>query len=47
MYWLEGTDIVVVLLANVGRMHTGIVNPLRGRFQRDVWLPAVMSYLER
>ena len=47
MFWLEGTDVVVALLANVGRMHTEVENPISGWFLRDVWLPAVMKYLGR
>jgi D-alanyl-D-alanine carboxypeptidase len=47
MYWLEGTDVAVALLANVGRMHTEVENPIAGLFLREVWLPAVMRYLGR
>jgi D-alanyl-D-alanine carboxypeptidase len=47
MYWLEGTDVVVALLANVARMHTEVENPIATWFLRDVWLPAVMRYLGR
>ena len=45
MYWLEDTDIVVVLLTNVGQMHSGLQRSPVGWFWRDVWLPAVMRYL--
>jgi len=47
MYWLEGTDVVVALLANVGRMHTEVENPVGNWFLRDIWRPAVMRYLGR
>ena len=47
MYWLEDTDIVVVVLANVGGMHSGLLQSPVSWFQRDVWLPAVMRYLGR
>ena len=47
MYWLEDTDIVVVLLTNVGQMHSGLQRSPIGWFWRDVWLPVVMRYLGR
>lgn len=47
MYWLEDTDIVVVLLTNVGQMHSGLQRSPISWFFRDVWLPAVMRYLGR
>ena len=47
MYWLEDTDIVVVLLTNVGQMHSGLQQSPTNLFWRDVWLPAVMRYLGR
>jgi D-alanyl-D-alanine carboxypeptidase len=47
MYWLEDTDIVVVVLANVGGMHSGLPMSPVLMFFREVWLPAVMRYLGR
>lgn len=47
MYWLEDTDIVVVLLTNVGRMHSGLNPSPVGMFYREVLLPAVMQFLGR
>ena len=47
MYWLEDTDIVVAVLTNVGQMHSGLQRSPVGWFWRDVWLPAVMTYLGR
>jgi D-alanyl-D-alanine carboxypeptidase len=47
MYWLEDTDIVVVMLANVGGMHSGLQRSPIGWFLRDVWLRAVVRYLGR
>jgi hypothetical protein len=47
LIWLEGTDVVVAVLANVGRMHTEVENPVAVTFLRDVWLPALMKYLGR
>lgn len=46
MYWLEGTDIILVMLTNVGGMHSGLSPSPVGLFFRDVWLPAVMRYLD-
>ncbi len=45
MYWLEDTNIVVVMLANVGQMHSGLQMSPVSTFFREVWLPAVMRYL--
>ncbi len=47
MYWLEGTDVVLVMLTNVGGMHSGLAASPVGTFFRQVWLPAVMRYLGR
>jgi D-alanyl-D-alanine carboxypeptidase len=47
MYWLEDTDVVVVLLANVGAMHSGLMMSPTGVFFRQLWLPAVMRYVGR
>ena len=47
MYWLEDTDIVIVVLTNVGQMHSGLQRSPVGWFWRDVWLPAVLRYLGR
>ncbi|KPK55983.1 MAG: hypothetical protein AMS21_13050 [Gemmatimonas sp. SG8_38_2] len=47
MYWLEDTDIVVVVLTNAGQMHSGLQASPAFMFFREVWLPAVMRYLGR
>jgi D-alanyl-D-alanine carboxypeptidase len=47
MFWLEDTDITVVVLTNVGQMHSDFSKSPISMFFRDVWLPAVMRYLER
>lgn len=44
MYWVEDTNIAVVLLANVGQVHTDFLKYPLGYFFRHVWLPAVMKY---
>ena len=39
--------IVVVVLTNVGQMHSGLLRSPNGWFFGSVWFPAVMSYLGR
>jgi D-alanyl-D-alanine carboxypeptidase len=46
MYWLEDTDVIAVLLTNVGGMHSGLSPSPPGLFFRQVWLPAVMDWVE-
>jgi D-alanyl-D-alanine carboxypeptidase len=46
MQWFENTDIIVVMLTNVGGMHSGFQSP-SSLFYRQVLLPAVMRYLGR
>jgi len=45
MYWLEGTDVILVLLANVGGMHSGLSPSPVSLFFREVLLPQVMRYV--
>jgi len=47
MYCLEDTDIVVILIVNVGQTHNGLTKSPIGMFFRDVWLPTVVTYLGR
>lgn len=47
MYWLEDTGITVVMLTNVGGMHSGLSRSPVGLFFREVLLPAVMRYAGR
>jgi D-alanyl-D-alanine carboxypeptidase len=44
MYWLEDTDVIVVMLTNVGGMHSGLSPSPPGLFFRQVWLPAVLRW---
>ncbi len=44
MYWVEGTDVIVVLLANVGGMHSELSPSPVGQFFRQNWLPVAMEY---
>lgn len=47
MYWIEESDVALVLLTNVGQMHSGLQRSPIGWFWREVWMPAVMRYLGR
>ena len=47
MYFLEGTDITLVMLANVGGMHSGLSPSPVSLFFRQVLLPAVISAIDR
>jgi D-alanyl-D-alanine carboxypeptidase len=47
MYWFEDSDIIVVMLTNVGGMHSGLSPSPVGIYYRQVLLPAVMRYLDR
>jgi D-alanyl-D-alanine carboxypeptidase len=42
MFWLEKVDMIVVLLTNVGEMHSGLNPSPTGLYYREVLLPAVM-----
>jgi D-alanyl-D-alanine carboxypeptidase len=46
MYWLEDMDLTVVMLANIGGMHSGLSPSPVSLFFRRVWLPAVMRFRE-
>ena len=45
MYWLEDTDVILVMLANVGGMHSGLSPSPVSLFFRQVLLPRVMGSL--
>ncbi|MEM9317187.1 MAG: serine hydrolase, partial [Pseudomonadota bacterium] len=47
MYWLEDTDVVVVVLTNIGAMHSGLGMSPVSVFINQLWFPAVMEYLGR
>jgi D-alanyl-D-alanine carboxypeptidase len=47
MYWLEEAGVIVVLLTNVGEMHSGLKPSPVGLFYREVLIPAVMQFLGR
>jgi D-alanyl-D-alanine carboxypeptidase len=44
MYWIEDTDVILVMLANVGGMHSGISPSPVSLFFREIWVPAVMRW---
>jgi len=46
MFWIEDTDIIVVLLTNVGEMHSGLNPSPVGLFYREVLLPAVIQSID-
>lgn len=45
MFWIEGTDIVIVTLANVGSMHSGFGQDPVWLFYQKFLIPAVMNYI--
>ena len=47
MYWLENTDVTIVLLTNVGCMHSGLKPSPVGMFYEKVLIPAALKYLEQ
>lgn len=47
MYWLEDSGTIVVMLTNVGGMHSGLSPGPVGMYYRQVLLPAVMRWLDR
>lgn len=44
MFWVEDTDIVIVALANVGSMHSGLSPSPVLLFYQEFLIPAVMKY---
>ncbi|MBT8395710.1 MAG: beta-lactamase family protein [Gemmatimonadetes bacterium] len=47
MYWLEGTDIILVMLANVGGMHSGLSPSPVSLFFQQVLLPRAVGAARR
>jgi D-alanyl-D-alanine carboxypeptidase len=47
MMWLEGTGVTLVMLTNIGGMHSGLAPSPVGLFFNQVLLPAVMKYLDQ
>ena len=47
MYWIEDTDIIIVMLTNIGYMHSGFPQSPPSIFYNEVLVPAVMQYLDR
>ncbi len=46
MHWLEGIDLILVMMTNVGTMHSGFAVSPPGLFYERVLFPAVMAYVE-
>ena len=44
MYWLDKLDIIVVLLTNVGVMHSNLKPSPVGMFYKQLLLPAVLQF---
>ena len=44
MFWIEGTDIVVVSLVNAGHMHSGLKRPPSSLFYQSILMPAVFEH---
>jgi D-alanyl-D-alanine carboxypeptidase len=47
MIWLEGTGVTIVMLTNIGGMHSGLSPSPVGLFFNQVLMPAVMKYLDQ
>lgn len=46
MFWLEESDLTIVLLTNVGRMHSDVNPSPVSLFYQEVLIPAVMKYIK-
>lgn len=46
MHWLEGIDLILVVMTNIGTMHSGFIASPPGLFYERVLLPAVVAYGE-
>lgn len=46
MFWFEDSDLIVVLLTNVGGMHSGLRPSPVILFYREVLLPAIMRFVQ-
>lgn len=46
MHWVEGADLIVVCMTNIGTMHSGLVASPPGLFYSRVLLPAAIGYAE-
>lgn len=46
MHWLEGIDLIVVVMTNIGGMHSGLTASALGLFNERVLLPAAIQYAE-
>ena len=46
MHWLEGIDLILVVMTNIGTMHSGFTASPPGLFYERVLLPAAVAYAE-
>lgn len=46
MHWLEGIDLILVVMTNIGAMHSGFTASPPGLFYERVLLPAAVAYAE-
>lgn len=46
MHWLEGIDLILVVMTNIGGMHSGFTVSPTGLFYERVILPAAVAYAE-
>ncbi|MBX3014035.1 MAG: beta-lactamase family protein [Caldilineaceae bacterium] len=46
MHWLEGIDLILVVMTNIGGMHSGLTVSPTGLFYERVILPAAVAYAE-
>lgn len=46
MHWLEGIDLILVVMTNIGGMHSGFTASPPGLFYERVLLPATVAYAE-
>ena len=45
MIWFEGTDVIIIMLTNIGSMHSGLSPSPVSLFFNRVLVPAVMRYM--
>jgi D-alanyl-D-alanine carboxypeptidase len=46
MIWFEGTDVIIIMLTNIGSMHSGLSPSPVSLFFNYVLVPAVMTYMD-
>jgi hypothetical protein len=46
MHWLDGMDLIVVVMTNIGHMHSGLVIPPIRLFNERVLYPTAVRYAQ-